>query len=72
MRVGQMCGVVWREWNKCVLDASARWGIPTRVRKDWGTGLQTVLRGQLLNMGSQYTECVSDVGTLSVLIKGTT
>lgn len=53
------CGVVWRGWNKCVLDVSARWGMATRVRKDWGTSLQTAPRGQLLTMRSQYKECVS-------------
>ncbi|KAH9164203.1 hypothetical protein EDB89DRAFT_1904771 [Lactarius sanguifluus] len=64
------CVVLFGEWNKCVLDASARWGIPTRAGKDWGTSLQTALRGQLLKMGSQYRECVNDEGTPSVLIKG--
>ncbi|KAH8996462.1 hypothetical protein EDB86DRAFT_2829129 [Lactarius hatsudake] len=72
---GERCGwvkcvVLFGEWNKCVLDTSARWGVPTRVGKDWGTSLQTALRGQRLKMGSQYRECVNDEGTPSVLIKG--
>ncbi|KAI9450301.1 hypothetical protein BJY52DRAFT_1227275 [Lactarius psammicola] len=41
------CVVLFGEWNKCVLDASTRWGMLTRVRKDWGTSLQTAPREQL-------------------------